>query len=475
MTTDANDSAATAAVNSADNFFAKAPIDYTWTNSYDLTINPSCAITEHRLCFEIPKMVSPNHIFLGEIDMLLNLRIVDKDGNPPEDVEVTVPATTEGGTPTKEKLTARVAPINFFPMTMFRESRLFLNDTEASSSENGSYPLRVYTQMILNPLLYNGWVEAYGGYNDDPDGFRLTGDKNYGFEVRRTLFTDPTTNQFLKTSISFLSHVFTDFEGCTLPLISGVGVRLEFALHEPSFYMLCYDENANERQFRLKIDSAKLIVPVKVMAPGLALDLEKRLTDTPLTYPLHRMEIKKITLPKNILSHTMDSLTQSAINPDRILILMVPDAVWQGTYDTNPLEFLATVTSGNATAKLERILLTLNGTPLDQYCSTNHDELLTMGFYRLYQRLGQLLSSDSGCGLTRDDFRGGFFMYMFDLTQSSRAFNTSARQPTKAGNLRLEVTFDEALPTSMNLFCINEYHASVSIDKNRNVTYSFVS
>ena len=94
-------------------------------------------------------MCAGNCIFLNELVLAMKVSLVDSDGDPPPDGAV-------------------VAPINAFPMTMFRQVRMYLNDVEVSSGEHGVYPLRAYTNLALNYNLsqQHGWLEMFGYYPD---------------------------------------------------------------------------------------------------------------------------------------------------------------------------------------------------------------------------------------------------------------------------------------------------------------------
>lgn len=210
----------------SDNFFAHLGTDHTYVNSYTLTFSPTSSLDGHRLTYEIPKMAVGNCLFLSDLMIAMNLRLVDFEGKKPPDG-------------------ATVAPVNAFPMTMIRQARLFLNDVEVSSSDHGAYAWRAYTSLTLNYGLQerHGWLEMLGYYADSEGAFQETDLMGGGFYHRADLFS--TADDEGKNRVYFdhptpmYSKVFTDFVGCDLPLVSGVAARLEFSLHEPSFYMQC--------------------------------------------------------------------------------------------------------------------------------------------------------------------------------------------------------------------------------------------
>ncbi len=55
--------------------------------------------------------------------------------------------------------------------------------------------------------------------------------------------------------------------------------------------MMCQDADSAAKAYRFEVVSATLLLPVKTLQSALAIDLEKRLLETPITY---RWEAKNI-------------------------------------------------------------------------------------------------------------------------------------------------------------------------------------
>ncbi len=481
----------------ADNFFSQVPVDRTWVNSFTLTYNPTGTIDSHRLSFEIPRLSSGNCIFLSDLLLSMRVSLVDFEGKKPED-------------------NANVAPIEAFPQTMFESVRCSLNDTDCSSSDAGGYPLRSFTSFALDYGTNDrhSTLDLFGYF---PDTGHLTQSNEVlasGYTQRRMLFGkfyaptehgegEPIKHQLLHVknrqqphegvrvpvfgdagdddpdfkydgnSVGVYSKIFTDVASMEQPMISGVGCRLDMTLNEPDFYMFCKDSNAAAKKYRLKIDSAVLIVPCKTLNPGLALDLERRLAEKPIMYRMRRMENKKVTISAGQQSYLTDSLTMSSVNPDRIVILLIREDYWKGGYGANPLDSSLEVKKGTDTACLSSVALSVNGVPLDTDPADTPQQLMTRGYKNLLLHLGRLLAPGSGCSLTMEDFGYGHTMLCYDLTADARAAMEGVRHPPKEGTLRLHVQFDEVLPVPVNLFILGEMHAGCIVDKNRSVTFQF--
>jgi len=454
------ESTMTPVLSTEDDFFAKTKADLSYVNSQQLSFTPSSVITDHRLSFEIPKLTGSNCLFLNDLLVLLKLKIVDHEGKKPPD-------------------NAKVAPINLFPTTMFREARLILNETEVSVSENGGYALQAYSDVELNyaPNEKYGALSVYG-YAPDVQGSFQDGDfGGIAFEKRRSFFSHVAGDKVVynDTGTDFFSRVYSDLNTTSLPLVSGVNVRIELLLNDPRFYMQVRDANADTKRYRLKIESAVLQTVMRTMNPALYLDLEKRMLDSPLRYPLKRTEMKKINIPSNLSSFTTSALTQSSINPDRVVVMLVNETYWEGGYKANPLELGWSFSGGGKTSKLQRMSLTLNGAPVQPTQSDSPEQFVMGAFNRMNRNLGCLFRGNFSNGLLLEEFKGGFLFNLFDLAQDARSYDGGVRHKSKEGHLQLDLGFSQALPCSLVMFVLNEYHASVQIDKNRNITYDFLA
>ncbi len=458
--------AAGAAIFPADNFFGQKGVDRTWTDSYTLNFNPSTAINDHLITFEVPRLASPNFMNVGEMVVQLSVKLVDKEGKKPED-------------------NSKVAPVCLFGSSLFRTMRLFANEVQISSCE-GMYPLRCYVDSVLNETLASkhGAAQLFGGYYDTAQSFQKTSKANTGFTSRRLLLasaSQPTPGtivyKYHDSAVPIYAKLLTDMTATSLPLLHGVSVRVELAVNEPSYYMVCGDNDKDTKAYKLKVEQATLLVPVKTMQPSLALDLERRLDHAPLHYSMRRVEIKRINIAPGLASYTTDSLTQSSLNPQRILLFFIPTKYSQGGYGANPFEFCNEFKKEDDTmVKLTKVNLSINGAPLENYEANTHDKLVVSGFHMLYKNLGLLTNkSDSACALDLVAFNKGYSMFLFDTTKTGRAYNTGAEQPSKTGSLRLEVGFSDVLPGAVELMVFSEYHSSMDITKNRSVSYNYVA
>ncbi len=166
--------------------------------------------------------------------------------------------------------------------------------------------------------------------------------ESIGFVERRLQFARPVPKgggmewHYFSKAIPLYAKIFSDFASTTLPLLPDMAVRLELGLNPGSFYLQSGDSDAETLGYHLKIESAALMVPVKVMAPSLALSLEKKLLTQPIHYPLKRIESKKFSISGSLQNFQTDQLVQSSVNPNRLLVFFIKSQFWDGGYKVGP-------------------------------------------------------------------------------------------------------------------------------------------
>ncbi len=367
---------------------------------------------------------------------------------------------------------------------MFSYINLDFNNVNVSNTQLGSYPMTSYMTAVLNYGSEDkfGQLENYGFAADTPGQFQSF-DANRGLQNRRLMLADkeitPTEEAkvvFRDKPTFYWSRIQTDFSTSNLMMLPGVEANIKLKIADPKFYMQCLDDNADEKQYRLKIHSATIRVLIRNMNSGLNLKMEALLADNPQAYRITRLETRNINIPAQNPGIQAVDIKQSNLNPDRIFLVFVRDDFWHGTYASTPLEVdpWNYDKTGSSTAELSKLQLTLDGTNLEPYNCTTVQDLQICTFEQMYRVLGMLRRRNSS-GMSFNQFVKGCSFFIYDLTRSFRAaISQGVRQPAKSGNLRLDVSFTNPLPYSISIFAFAEYHAEIQVDKNRTVTYKFI-
>ena len=132
-----------------------------------------------------------------------------------------------------------------------------------------------------------------------------------------------------------------------------------------------------------------------------------------------------------------------------------------------------TTVTGTKTIFLEKVQLTLNGKSIDGWDGTATAEDDPMMYMRLHHFLG-LTDTTTGNNLTLDEFMGGAYFCVYDLTTSSQSYLDFVVPTTRLGNLRLKVEFSETTVEELTLLMYAEFPSLIQIDKFRRIKTSFL-
>lgn len=82
--------------------------------------------------------------------------------------------------------------------------------------------------------------------------------------------------------------------------------------------------------------------------------------------------------------------------------------------------------------------------------------------------------SDTGNGLTHDDYANGYTLMGFDLTEDLSASENHWALP-RQGSLRIDLQFAKPLVESVVVIVYGEFDSLIEIDKNRNISLDYSS
>ncbi|PIK45254.1 hypothetical protein BSL78_17875 [Apostichopus japonicus] len=207
-------------------------------------------------------------------------------------------------------------------------------------------------------------------------------------------------------------------------LLGGVEMKMKLHRNKDAFCLLSSEANAS---FKVRIVDASLYVRHVKVHPEVALAHAKALEQGTAKYPINRVEVTSLSIPRGNLIFKRESL------------------------------FLALYVDGEQ----------LPWKPLRPSFT---DDRYIMAYQTLYSGLNSMFS-DKGNQISRSDYAKGYTLYAFDMTPdlaSGGHFNLR-----KNGNVRLEMQFEHALTRSVNVVVYAEYDAVVEVDKTRNVFIDF--
>ena len=348
--------------------------------------------------------------------------------------------------------TDKTAPINLLLHTMFAQVDLFLNQVQVGKHAPPTYALKSYMDVLLNngkeakdtELVSQGWYKDSADAMDEIDP--TLGSANGGL-VNRYVHIKGSKIWELE------GRPDIDFFKQKRYLLNGVSVNLKFWQTSNPFRLMTNDATKGYKvqvvDAQLKVVSINLMDEV-IVGHNQILEKEKKMA----LYPYIQSDVKVYSIAKGLYNYTCDNIWQSGDVPSKLLIALIPSQSFNGDYKRNPLNLVH--------ENLEYVCYTIDGIPRPVRCFKPD---FPNGHYTdCYLTLFGEGHQPNDVSMT--DYKGGYTIVYLDMDQhhSENLFPL----PSK-GHSRLELTFKEALPESLNLLLYAKYPTVLKIDAARNI------
>ena len=368
-----------------------------------------------------------------------------------------------------------VAPINDIFNALWSHVELEVNDQPVYHSGNTHSYISMISHLIHDSeeklhsegpfrLMYKDTA----GQMDSADPKKLnTGEYVHGFDKGENFdaVADPG-NQGLHRRFLFThnSHMVEVKGPLCIDLFNQEkylppGVRLKLRLHrQKNAFMLMAAGD-----YKIDIIHAQLTIRKLRPSPGVLIGHEQTLSKLTAEYHIDRKEVKVLSVAAGRRTVQEDNLVLGQL-PKRVVIAMVDNDAFSGTIDKNPYNFQH--------YNLNYIQLYADNTPiLAKPLQPDIAHGLYLDCYEtLFHGYDKLDGAKSSI-IKREDWSRGYSLFSFDLTPD---YDDGDHLPLiKHGNLRLEMSFDTALASAMNILMYMEFDNLIEINGNRNVRNDF--
>lgn len=223
-----------------------------------------------------------------------------------------------------------LAPVNNWLHSIFSQVDIFLNQKCITPPSN-NYNYRAYVENLLNygsdakssHLSSIVWEKDDAGKMDE---LRITGGViNSGHEARLKIAEDEKT-------IEMYCNLHCDIFNQDKFMINGVDMTVKLIKAKNEFLLM------GAHKGHLEIVDANLFVRKVKINPAILIAHTKALAVATAKYPITRVEVKTITISRDIQSKTIDNLYLGQL-PKRCIIGFVDSTAFNGSLKYNPFNF----------------------------------------------------------------------------------------------------------------------------------------
>ena len=347
-----------------------------------------------------------------------------------------------------------VGPVNNWLHSLFSQADVYLNGTLVTSLNN-TYAYRAYLETLLSygtdakvtQLTSQLWHKDTASNMDAVeivDGAAA----NAGFVARRA-------NIVRSRVVDMMGRLHVDMFLQDKFLINDVDVKIRLVRSKAAFALMA---GGNNPDYRINIVNATLFAKKATINPTVQMAHIKALEKSTVKYPMRSVDCKVYSIPAGARTHTHENLFLGTL-PKRLVLCCIDNDAYNGAYDKNPFH-----------AKNNTISFHGRHIPSKPFQPNFEDDLFVRSYISLFTSTGKIWH-DEGNGLARSDFRHCYTFFGFDLTPDQ--CDGPCFHLVQKGNLRIELHFRNALPTTVNVIAYAEFESVLEIDKSRNIIYDY--
>ena len=350
----------------------------------------------------------------------------------------------------------KVGCINQILQTMWKQVEVYFEGQLMTSSDT-NYPYRA----IFRTLLENGvdskmsqlqsqlfYKDTAGAMDDNGTG------ANTGLFARSSFTNGSSIVQLegpLMTDLNYLDRL----------ILNGIRIGIKFIPNTDSFNLI--SSTSETTKYKINIIDHSIIVPHIIPSGAVLINHDKMLQNTNAKYPMRRTEVRSLSIPQGT-SNVNELIFQDQL-PSRIILGFVKSLAYNGSYTTNPFNFL------HCNINFLRVSVngdSVNGHPIQLKFSGDKDYEFTESYLNLFQGTGKF-QKDFGNNIQLVEYNNGYSIFVVDIDGTHSMNQSHSLMPDTRGILRVEAKFDTPLPESINIIAYGEFQTVFEINRARNI------
>ena len=344
--------------------------------------------------------------------------------------------------------------INNIAHSLWQNVEVFVAGTQVTNANN-LYPFKsiVEADLSFEPSAKTGILACQGySYEPDPTVFNKKEEDlpiKSGFNNRRDIVDArrPWKHWFTLND-SFLA-------GIDKYILPGFPLRIRLTRSTDPFLLLQPEGAVDAKNYTIKVLSASLFVHMLELRTETFLSIERALSKKAAQYDWREDVMVSFVITSGTSIYFRDDIFNRA-PVSHLIMLMVPEKSFTGSYHTNPFHF--------SDFALDTILVTREG----QTVGNTPIEVRTSNARVYSNTLRSLNMTHSGNGITLDEF-DDHFTPVFRLTADLSIDDNTIRPELTGARLAIELKFQKAVPNPIRLILFGVRRSVAFADCNREV------
>ena len=373
---------------------------------------------------------------------------------------------------------AKVAPINHFMQSMWKDIEIKMNGTVVTKNANLEYPIRTY----LENLLYYGndaqkthmstemWDPDIYVDEDNPESWnlklegdltatpkqtpiksRVTSSENKAFFRRRARYCN-------NEEFDFVFSMHTELNTINSFIYDGVNYQFKFIRNNMDFCLLSALPET-EGRYVLRLTDFRLRGRYMIPSPKIETALRNYISKNMARYATRRNQVFTNFIPKGSTDFLYPNVFTSDVLPDQILMVMMSAKAKNGDLRENPWYF--------EHYNVSKVRLQVNQRTLPtEGLNPNFEKNWFAETYReLFENLG-IGNNNIGIPLTPLQYKYGSTIFAWDLNHDKCA-GMHNNHSKMNGIVDLKLTFAKPLPDNVAVVVMGIYRDYLTLDSER--------
>lgn len=353
----------------------------------------------------------------------------------------------------KDAVAGVVGPVNNWMHSIFSQVDVYLNQKCVTPPSN-HYNYRAYIENLLNygSDAKNSHLQTVL-WNKDTSSFDAVDATNKGFVGRYNATKDGKV-------VELYGNLHCDIFNQDKFLLNGVEVSVRLIKATNAFHLMSATTGS------IEILDANLFVRKVKINPSILVAHARALSIATAKYPITRVDIKSITISKDVQSKSIDNLYLGQL-PKRCILGFVKNEAYNGDFKYNPFNFQH--------FKHNFLALYIDSVQIPSKPLTPDfpNNLYTRSYHTLFSGSG-VHFGDTGNEITIGEYPNGYCLAAFDLT-ADLSSHEAHWNIIRSGSLRLEVRFEKPLKETITAIIYSEFDNLIEIDNNRNIVIDYSS
>ena len=341
--------------------------------------------------------------------------------------------------------------------SLFRQVDIALQQQVISSTTGINYSYKSYLDVMLkygHNELYS-LLQAEGMYKDERN-YMSDSTGNVGHLNRKKL------TQYGIADFESVLHV--DLAQQDKCILNGVQIGVTLFQNDDNFRLF----TTNGQPYEVEIVDAVLKVCHVKVNPSVVVSHNERLKKSPAIYPYWKSDIKTFGIASGSYTFSTDDIFHGYV-PDKLIVAFVLSEAYSGDYSKNPFDFQHFNLNFLELSVDGRSVPTIPFQPQYQEVTTEAGTItpLSTGYVHEYLSLFKNDYPQNGAfWITRDDFAGGYAIYVFDIKPGT---DGKLFSKIKRGHTRLSARFGSGLLAPVNVITYGIFPSEFRIDQTRNI------